>query len=87
MWSTCHIWMKEVITMRQQKRIASTFTGFVLIISFLSILRLFLVISNIKSAIDVNEKRVKENSKVVHAVFFIIKIHKSCGRKLTQVAA
>lgn len=70
MWSTCHIWMKEVITMRQQKRIASTFTGFVLIISFLSILRLFLVISNIKSAIDVNEKRVKENSKVVHAVFF-----------------
>lgn len=70
MWSTCHIWMKEVITMRQQKRIASTFTGFVLIISFLSILRLFLVISNIKSAIDVNEKRVKENSKVVHAVFY-----------------
>ena len=48
--------MKEVITMRQQKRIASTFTGFVLIISFLSILRLFLVISNIKSAIDVNKK-------------------------------
>lgn len=73
MWSTCHIWMKEVITMRQQKRIASTFTGFVLIISFLSILRLFLVISNIKSAIDVNEKESRRIQKWFMLLFLLSK--------------